>query len=311
MAPLILWLVLFVVSLFVLVKSSDHFTTAAEKIGLHFRIPSFVVGVTLVAVGTSLPELASSLMAVFSDSSEVVSGVVIGSNISNLLLVIGVCAIISKFIKLSWNIEHIDLPFLIASAFFLFITMGDGVFTYVEGIVGLVLYIIYSNYVISTRKHRTSNALVSCKLDYKVVFTLIVSCFFIWAGAKYTIISLLEISSLMNIGKEIIALSAVALGTSLPELSVSVLAAIKKNSEMAVGNIVGSNIFNSLVVMGIPSLFSTLYVTKSIIAVSLPMMVIFTLFFYFIVRDKEITQWEGMILIVFYLLFLGNIFGIM
>lgn len=149
------------------------------------------------------------------------------------------------------------------------------------------------------------------KLDWKTLTILIVSAFFIYLGAEYTIESVIKLSKILNIGKEIIAISAVALGTSLPELMVTVSAARKGKPEIAVGNVLGSNIFNALAVMGMPAFFGTLIIPHSILTFGLPMMLVATLLYFFMTQDKEITKWEGWMLIIFYVFFIGKVFNLL
>ena len=320
MAPLFIWLIIFIVSLIVLIKASDYFTDSAEKIGVYFGLPAFIIGVTIVAIGTSLPELISSIFAVLKGSSEIVVGNVVGSNITNIFLVLGVAAILGKKIKVTYELVHVDLPLLVGSAFLLAVTIWDGIFTLPEALLcigGIILYLFYT--INAEKKHKDVEIKKEMKgeikkirkLDLKTLIILAVSAFFIYLGAKYTVESVIQLSEILNIGKEIIAISAVALGTSLPELMVTVSAARKGKPEMAVGNILGSNIFNSLAVMGIPALIGTLIIPHSILTFGLPMMLIATLLYFFITQDKEITRWEGWMLIIFYVFFIGKLFNLL
>jgi len=178
--------------------------------------------------------------------------------------------------------------------------------------------IIYFSYTLSVER---KNKDVEIKKEMKGEFRkkqlssmtwviLVLSTVFIYFGARYTIDSIVEISNILNIGKEIIAVSAVALGTSLPELAVSITAAKRGKPEIAVGNILGSNIFNTFAVMGIPALIGTLIIPSSILTFALPMMIIATILFFFITQEREITKWEGYLLILFYVFFIGKIFGL-
>ena len=148
------------------------------------------------------------------------------------------------------------------------------------------------------------------KLSSKTWGIFIISSIFIFIGAKYTINSVIQLSELLNLGTEIIAISAVALGTSLPELMVSITAARKGKAEIAVGNILGSNIFNTFAVMGIPALFGVLIIPQSILSFGLPLMLAATLLYFFITQDNEITKWEGWMLIMFYAFFVIKLFNL-
>jgi len=299
------WITIFLVSLFVLVKASDYFTNSAEKIGVYLGLPSFIVGVTIVAIGTSLPELASSIIAVLKNSSEIVVGDVLGSNITNIFLVLGLAAVINKRLVTTYELVSVDLPLLVGSAFLLGITISDGNFSIFEAILCLVLLFLYLGYTISIQKNNQSKILKGWNIKH--IFILPCSILFIYFGAKYTVLSIVKLSAMFKIGKEIIAASALALGTSLPELTVSIIAAKKGNSAMAIGNVLGSNIFNSFGVMGISALFGTLTIPSSAISFLLPIMIIASLLYFFVTQDKEITQWEGWLFLVFYIFFIGKL----
>ena len=303
---------MFVGSLLLLIKASDYFTMAAEKIGVFFKIPAFVIGVTIVAVGTSLPELASSIIAVLNGASEIVAGNVVGSNIANIFLILGLAAILGKKLEISHELIHVDLPILMGSAFLLAFMLWDGVFTWEEGVLSLLGLAIYLFYTVTSEQadEAAKEKKVSKKrsLSWATIALLIGSSGFIFLGARYTIVSITQLSGIFNIGKELIAVSAVALGTSLPELMVTISAAKRGNPEMAVGNVLGSNIFNSFVVMGIPAFIGDLVVTQDILSFSLPVMLVATIMYFFMTQDKQITKWEGWFLMLFYVFFIGKLF---
>lgn len=305
---IIIWIVIFVVSLTLLIKASGWFTDSAEAIGIALGVPNFVIGVTIVALGTSLPELISSIVAVKAGASEIVVGNVAGSNITNIFLILGVAAILGKEIRLNYNMKVVDLPLLVGSAFLFALMIWDRHFTLVEALLslaGLVVYLIYAAQSSGMRKQEDNKRPV---IGPKPWLILAGSAALIFLGAKFTVDAIIRIADHLTIGREIIAASAVALGTSLPELMVTVSAVRKDNAGMAVGNILGSNIFNTFAVMGIPALFGKLIIPESIIVGALPVMIIATLMFYFITEEKRITIWEGCLLILFYLFFLSRLF---
>jgi len=318
MSDLLLWLGIFLISMAVLVKAADYFTEAAEKIGLYFGLPAFIVGVTIVAVGTSLPELITSIIAATGGNSEIVAGNVIGSNIANIFLVLGIAAIIARKMQIEYELSQVDLPLLVGSAFLMAITIWDGIFTWKEGILCLLLLAVYLLYTIQTgekhpqkiKKEMKGVLVKKEKIKASTWITLAASAVFLYLGAKYTVDSLVQISDILNIGKDIIAASAVALGTSLPELTVTINSARKGKGEIAIGNVLGSNIFNSLAVMGIPAFFGVLVVPAGMITFALPMMIIATLLYFFITQVKHVTRWEGWMLVIFYVLFIGKLFGL-
>jgi len=138
--------------MFVLIKASDYFTDSAEKIGIFFGLPAFLIGVTIVSIGTSLPELITSIFAVLNNASEIVVSDVIGSNITNIFLVLGVSAIVGKRLKIGFEIIRVDLPMLIGSTFLLAITIYDGIFTLPEALLCILGIIIYLTYTVKTEK---------------------------------------------------------------------------------------------------------------------------------------------------------------
>jgi len=314
----VFWIVIFIISLCILIRASAYFTNAAAKIGLAFGIPDFVVGLTIVAIGTSLPELISSIFAVLHNSSEIVIGNVVGSNITNIFLIVGVTAIAAKKLKITYELIHIDLPLLMGTALFLTITVWDGRFSLFEALLCLIGLVVYFLHAVTSGKNgdraknrgMTRKPVKEIKVGVKTFVVLIISAFFIYLGGRYTVEAVIELSQIINIGKEIIAASAVAFGTSLPELVVSITAVRQGKPEIAIGNVLGSNVFNALVVMGIPALIGSLIIPQHIITFALPMMVIASLLFFFMTQDKEISQWEGWLLLIFYVFYIGGLFKI-
>lgn len=312
MGSLILWIIIFLVSLFILLKSSQYFTLSAERIGIVLGIPAFIVGVTIVSIGTSLPELVSSVIAVLQGSSEIVGGNVLGSNITNVFLVLGAAAVTGRKLEIDYEVIHVDLPLFAGSAFLLAFMIWDGVYTKPEAVISIIGFIIYTLYLVNFEKETHPDDDPDGKgLEKKTILTLILSSALIYLSARYTVESVIEISEILKVGKEVIAASAVALGTSLPELVVSTTAARQGKPELAIGNILGSNIFNAFTVMGVSALFGNILIPRSMLTFPLPLMLGATVLYVFITQDKEITKWEGSMLILFYVYYLGRLFNIM
>ena len=307
-------------SLVILIKSSEYFIKAAKKIGHAIGMPAFIIGLTILAIGTSLPELIASILSVLSNSSEIVVGNVIGSNIANIFLVIGITAIAYKKIKIKRKIANIDIIFFIGSALLFTATILDGVFAFHESILFIAFIIVYFFCISRNKNNKRKDdkykeiknlARDTDKHDNWETFAiLIINAILIYISAKYTVESIIQISDFLVIGKEVIAASVIAIGTSLPELTVSLQAAKRKHFDMMAGNIIGSNIFNILAVMGIPALFGTLIIPQGLILFALPMMLIATVLYLVMIKDRKITNWEGMVFILFYLLFMLRLFGL-
>ncbi len=294
---------IFSISLTALLKGSDWFVNAAERIGLSLGISPFIIGVTIVAFGTSLPELATSIAAVFSGNSEIVVGNVVGSNITNILLVLGLTAIIGKKIYLDFDVWDTDMPLLLASSIFLFFALYDLEVSIFEAILflgGLAIFLFKSFGNIDKDLKRP-------KAGIKDYGLLIFGGLIVYFGASYTIDSISKIAHQLGVHQDFIALSVLALGTSLPEVVVSISAARKGKPGIAVGNVLGSNIFNSYAVMGIPALIGPLSIPATTLKFSLPFMVFVTFLFAVMCLSKKINRWEGAMLVLFYFFFIIEI----
>lgn len=311
-----LWIIVFIAGIAVLVKATDHFVEAAEKIGLHFNIEPFIIGVFILGLGTSLPELVVSLIAVFQDTTGVIIGNVLGSNITNVFLVLGISAIIVKESTIRYNFLAFDLPLFITSAFFLTIAIWNGSFGLFEGIFFLAIFVVYIIYSITSHKKNKPiipekvKKLVKEKVNVKTILKIIISPIFIYLGAKYTVEAVINLSANLDIGAEIIAASAIALGTSLPELSVSFVTIKKGKIDEMLGNIIGSNILNILFVMGVPAIIKTIIIPQSMLSFALPFMLVATIVFFIVIYDKKITRGEGIVLLMFYAFYILKLYDL-
>jgi len=320
----------FVLSLAVLLKSSDLFTSAAERLGLSLGISPFIIGATIVAGGTSLPELVSSLLAVLAGAPAIVVGNVVGSNIANIFLILGIAAIAGRNLRIDRELVRVDLPLLIASAGFLIVAVWDGPFVWYEGALALVGLGVYIHFTLSEEERldevveelvgdhveledipadvSIEEAASETEVELWTYVTIVVSLALVFVAADQLVNAILAIASGLDVGTEFVAITAVAIGTSLPEIAVSVVAVRKGEVEIAVGNVLGSNIFNTFAVMGVPSFLGVLTIPGSVRGYALPVMILATLLYYFITQDREITGWEGMALLLLYVLFLSNLF---
>ncbi len=296
--------IIFIVSLAVLLIGSDWLIESAEKIGLSFGISPFIIGVTIVAFGTSLPELATSIAAVFSGTSEIVAGNVVGSNIANILLVLGLTTIVGNGIKLDFNIMEVDIPLLIISAILFYFAVADLQFTFIEAILFMIALIFF---LYSTVAGNIDDGNDRPKVDPKKYVLLILGGLMVYFGATYTIYALEKIAENLGIAPSIIALTVVAVGTSLPEVIVSMAAARKGKHAIAVGNVLGSNIFNTYGVMAVPSFFGELKITEGIMDFAVPFMIVMTILFAFIVMTNKIGKWVGVMLVVLYVFYISQV----
>ncbi len=318
---IVLWTLALFASLFLLIKSADYFTENAEKIGLALGMSSFIVGATIVAVGTSLPELVSSLFALHAGETNFVVDNVVGSNIANALLILGVSGVVAKKgLKMNTSLIDIDLPFFFMSmALFGYFAL-DKTISLIEGLFLLGFFLIFIIYNIKQQPEEidedeladiTLKDEVQKKDLLKYIALVILSVVVIAFSAKYLIDSILKLSELLNIGSSMLTITVVAFGTSLPEILTSIAAVKRGNHGMAVGNVLGSNTFNLLLIVGVPSLLSPLGIDDKTFMIGLPFLVIATFIAIFVMFDNKIRRWEGVGMLFFYLIFIGKIIGIM
>lgn len=326
MLSLVLPGVLFAASLAALLVASDLFTSATERLSLALGISPFLVGATVVAGGTSLPELVSSVLAVSAGAPEIVLGTVVGSNVANILLVIGLAAASTRALRIERELVRVDLPLLMASAVFLLVVAWDGTVAWYEGLLGLVGLAIYVHFTLSARDRldevveelvgehvegvdvaATDEGALEPDVGVRTYATIVASLVVVIVAADQFIDSILSIATTLGVGTELIAMTAVAVGTSLPEIAVSVTAVRRGSSELTVGNVLGSNVFNTFAVLGVPSLLAPVPVSQDVGDFALPVMLLATLLYYFITQDREITRWEGMTLVVLYAVFVVNL----
>jgi cation:H+ antiporter len=334
---MIFWTTIFIASLAVLVKGADWLLESAEKIGLALGLSPFIVGVTIVGVGTSFPELVSAFAAALKNVGEIVPANAIGSNIANILLVVGASAVVGYRIKVTKSLIDLDLPLLAISTVLLLGVAWDKEITVGESLILVVVYLVYllhtifheesedkSGYLaeilpsrVERRMHVVSpesdkqKLAEKPKLAFADFIYLALGIIGLLFGAKYLIDSVINLSRIFAVGVGVISLAAVALGTSLPELFVSIKAAWQKKSEVALGNIFGSNVFNMLAVVGIPGLLGTLSLDDKTFSLGLPVLAAATMLFVISGISRRIHFWEGLMYLAIYAFFIGKLFGIL
>lgn len=309
-------LLLFLVSLGVLLAAARVFTVSAERIGLYLGMSPFAVGVLIVSIGTSLPEMIASVVSVTRGTSEIVVGNVLGANLSNLLLVMGVVAVSARRqIHLGEQYILIDLHYLLGAVCLLALSLKDGLLSRPEGGVLLVAYAVYVVYLL--KEGRTHDDVLGGlegeparpprRLPIAPIAILAVSAAAIYLGARFTVSSLERIAASLGVAPSIIAVTILSLGTTLPELVVSATAARAGKADVAVGNILGSCVFNSLGVAGVAAAVGPVRATAELLSLPLPLFGAGALLFYLLTLDKRVSRWEGMIFLLLYVLFVLEI----
>lgn len=308
---LVFWIVVFIFSIFILIKGAGWLLNSSEKIGLSFGLSPFIIGVTIVTVGTSLPELITSFVAVFQGIPEFVVSNVVGSNIANILLILGLAAIFTKRLIVSKDLIDLDLPLVAISTVIFLIIAYDGTINFFESMFLVITFIVYLGFmIIHGVSDNLEGKIATSKIRAVDVITFLIGIIGLAVGAKYLVDSIKAISVILGIGVGLIAISAVAIGTSLPELFVSIKAAMRKQSEVAIGNIFGSNIFNILAVVGLPGLFRTLPINDQTYKIGLPILIISTILFIISGISRRINVQEGALYLLIYILFLIKLFGL-
>ena len=294
-------IILLLVGFVALIKGADIFVDASSSIAKKFNIPSIIIGMTIVAMGTSLPELSVSVTSSLVGLNDMSIANVTGSNIFNLLIALGVCSTIGK-LKIS---NYKDVITLLFSCIGLLLFTLNGTLGMIEGILLLVAFTVY---ILSMMKQAKDNKEESEDEKQRNIFITVVlgilGATAIVIGGNMVVNSASEIALKLGMSENLVGLTIVALGTSLPEFVTSVMATKKGELEIAIGNIIGSNIFNILLILGVASLISPM--TVSVVAICDVMFMVFTvaLFIFLTVKEKELNKKNGILLIMMYIVYL-------
>lgn len=302
---------------FALIKGADIFVDGSAALARNFRVPALIIGLTIVALGTSAPEFAVSVSAALQGSNEIALSNVVGSNMFNLLCVLGTCALISP-VSVDKGILKRDFPIAIASTVFVFIAAGGAGFFRgnmqemgmeervgsVSRIAGLILItacIAYIGFLIFQAKRSPENEEVRERIPvWKCVLLILLGLFFIVGGGKAVVYSAKEIARAAGMTETLIGLTIVAVGTSLPELVTSVVAAGKGQTELAVGNVAGSNIFNLMFILGVSAALNPVTVNAASVYDMLILILTSMLIFLFSLTARKISRVEGGIMLAVY-----------
>ena len=319
--------VLLLISIFFLVKSSGYLVSSASNIAKHFGVKQIIIGLTVVAFGTSIPELASSIAAIFAKDSDIIIGNVVGSNISNIGLILAIGTLIT-IVSIKDKIIKRDIYFLTFITVIFYIFSLNGSISRIEGLIFILFFIYYLYRLFKKKKHKIEEEvqhyvkLEEEKLVYefkrikdflthkitKEIYFLLFSIVILSVSAYFTVVFLQNLASETKIGEGIIAATLLAVGTSLPELIVTITAARKNLNDILIGNIIGSNIANILIVTGIPALFMPLQVSVKFITFIIPSMIVFTLLMLVIFKLLNNVRYIGIVFLLLYALFLILLF---
>ena len=312
------YILLLVVGFVALIKGADLFVDGSSSLAKIFKVPGVIIGLTIVAMGTSAPELAVSTSAALSGSNEIALSNVIGSNIFNLLMVLGICSVICK-VPVDGTILKRDFPvmLLVTLCIILGTSFGaivSGQFTEVPvsaevgsvdrwlGIGLLVAFVVYLIVlIVDAKKHPVEGEdEIKAMPVWKSILFILFGLVLIVGGGKATVEAAKHIAQAIGMSETIIGLTVVAVGTSLPELVTSIVAAKKGEVGMAVGNAVGSCIFNAMLILGISSAIHPFPVNAASVFDMIILLAISTITYLFAVAGKSIKRWEGIAMVLMY-----------
>ncbi len=313
---------LLILGLALILGGANFLTDGSAALAQRFRVPEFIVGLTIVAVGTSTPELVVSVLSAAAGNSDVAIGNIVGSNIFNVFLILGVCALIAPLPLTGGNIRR-DLPFLTAVSVLLLLLTSDRLLGLgevdaigrIDGIVMLLLYIALIRYTIRAERRTAAQATQTTQTEkpqrsrslWLIVVMIGGGLAGLIFGGELFLDSATAIARALGVSESVIAITLVAGGTSLPELASSVVSLLKGKSEMALGNVIGSNIANILLILGLSATIHPLTlggITRiDLLTVLLSSVLLFVTAFTF--RRKAVDRWEGAIFLVIYALYIG------
>jgi cation:H+ antiporter len=297
-----------------LTLSGDFLVKGSVSLAGHFKVSKLVIGIVVVSFGTSAPELVVSLDAALKGHPDIAIGNVIGSNIANIALVLGITAIILP-IKVKKNTIHFDWMVMMLSAVLFYVFSLNHVLGFFEGltfVIILLAFIFKSIYSSRQENKRNLEETVKHKLSLilSFVFVILASVGLVF-GADFLVKGASSIAANMGIDDRIISVSVIALGTSLPELAASISAAIRKELDIFIGNIIGSNIFNIFAILGVTSMVKPIHVNSMVLNFDIFWMIgIFLLLFLFILplRKAVVSRWKGLVFIGIYFVYIYLIF---
>lgn len=306
-------IILLIFGLLLLVKGADFLVDGASALAKKYKISDLAIGLTIVAFGTSMPELVVNVIASIQNNQDIVLGNVIGSNNFNLFIILGIAGIISPLIVQSSTIWK-EIPISLIAVLLLFFFANDffssdlNIITRLDGFILLIFFGLFLFYVYKQLKTDDSELELTHKSfsNFKIGVYIILGLAGLFFGGRIVVINAVEIAQILEVSEKIIGLTILATGTSLPELATSVMAAIKKNNDIAVGNIIGSNIFNIFLILSASSLINPIKY-NNVFNTDLYILAGGTIFVFiamFTGKKKKLDRWEASILLIFYLCYI-------
>ena len=304
--------ILFIVGFVILIKGADLLVQGASSIGRKFNVSSIVIGLTIVSFGTSLPELLVNLIASYENTPDIGVGNILGSNVANILLILGIAALINP-LPITRNTYFIEVPFSLTATLLvgflanasMFGKTNDFIISRYDGMILLFFFVLFMGYVYVVSKQRKSefsNEDLPDMSMHKSILLIIIGMVGLYFGGRWVVDGAVSLASSFGMSESFIGLTIIAIGTSLPELVTSAMAAYKKDTDIAVGNVVGSNIFNLLWILGLSATIKP--IPYDVISNSDIFMIIASstaLILAVVVGKKPIiSRWEGFFFLIAY-----------
>ena len=302
---------LLIVGFVVLILGADWLVSGASGLAKRLNVPDLVIGLTVVAFGTSAPELMVNLMAAFNNESEIALTNILGSNTINTFIILGISALIYP-IKSQKSSRQYEIPWSMFAGLIILVMGtecfglcgGDAIISRLDGVVLLLIFSLFMYYTLKMAKNNTESqdeGFLPMKI-WKAVLLIAVGLVALVVGGKVIVANAVSIAQAFGVSQAVIGVTVVALGTSLPELATSAIAAFKKNPDLAIGNVIGSNIFNVFFVLGISAVirplpsYSNLWIDASLAALGSLLLLLFVS----TNRNKELKRWQGAFFLVCY-----------
>ncbi|MFN4234946.1 MAG: calcium/sodium antiporter [Bacteroidia bacterium] len=313
--------ILFIVGLALLIKGADWLVDGASSLAKSFKISDLIIGLTIVSFGTSAPELFVNVYASYVGNTDITIGNILGSNIANILLILGVSSIIYP-LAVQKNTTWKEIPFSLLAAIMVAVMAADfyldnnpiSAITRSEGIALLAFFFIFIYYVFETSKKEQAESTLNTSDEtsnqkqpvLKSILFIIIGLIGLSLGGKWIVDGAVSIATSFGVSQSLIGLTIVAVGTSLPELATSAIAAYKKNADIAVGNVVGSNIFNIFWILGVSSVINIIpFNDKNFIDVAMTILTSLLLFIFMFIGKKHMLQrWQGLLFLTLYVLYI-------
>lgn len=298
-------IILLIIGFVLLIKGADYFVEGASHLAMRFHIPQIVIGLTIVAFGTSAPEAAISITSALKNSSDLAIGNIIGSNIINVLVILGIVGCISS-LQVKKTTYNYEIPFVLLITLLLLILGKIGnALSLLDGIILLFFFMLFFIYLIfMSKKEKQDEIDEQVHSIIKIVILLICGIVGIIGGSQLTIDSVNYIATSLGLSQRFIGLTVVAFGTSLPELVTSLIASMKGKDDLSVGNIIGSNIFNILFILGLsatlcgPIVFIDKFVVDGIVAIFALM-----IFYAFINKEYRLRKIGAILMLIIYIIY--------